>query len=69
LTIKHTVWTGGVVLFWARTPHPCSLAWIRAAIRVNRTEPARMYACHDFKVQHNSRIYSVSRGIRMPNPD
>jgi len=40
---QHTVWIGGMVLFWTRTP--CSLARTRAGtaaitpLRVNRTEP------------------------------
>jgi len=61
-------------------PHPCSLAWIRAGraaispLRVNKAEPTWMYCMQisliqDIKVQHNLRIYSDSRGIRIPNPD
>jgi len=55
--------------------HPCSLAWIKAR-RTAITLPnitnmivLQISLIQDFKVQHNSRIYSDSRGRRMPNPD
>jgi len=59
--------------------HPCSLAWIRAgraAItplmgKQNRTNMnvLQILLFQDFKVQHDSRFFSDSRGIRMPNPE
>jgi len=61
---------GGMVLFWARIPcasmQPSMYKNRESSnnpLRVNRTE------CQYLNVQHNSRIYSDSRGIRMPNLD
>jgi len=59
--------------------HLCSLAWIRAGraaitplrVQQNRTNMnvLQISLIQDFKIQHNLRIYSNSRGIKMANPD
>jgi len=52
-----------MVLFWART----SIEKGRKSSD-NPTELLQISLIQYFKIQHNLRIYSDSRGIRMPNP-